>query len=103
MGMRSGKPNPTSRGSPRTEAGRRCPRCRVDQTNERPVRARKDARQNARAVHELVKAKVEHRAPQVEIASDGKPVPEVINIMDALKQSMHKKGQAKVRMLCLRA
>jgi len=44
-----------------------------------------------------VKAKVEHRAPQVEIASDGKPVPEVINIMDALKQSMHKKGQAKVR------
>ncbi len=51
----------------------------------------------ARAIHELVKAKVEHRAPEVEIAADGKPMAPVINIMDALKQSMQKQGQAKVR------
>ena len=51
----------------------------------------------ARAVHELVKAKVEHRAPEVLIAPDGKPAAQVINIMDALKQSMQKQGQAKVR------
>ena len=51
----------------------------------------------ARAIHELVKAKVEHRAPEVEIAPDGKPMAPVINIMDALKQSMQKQGQAKVR------
>ena len=51
----------------------------------------------ARAIHELVKAKVEHRAPEVVIAPDGKPAPQVINIMDALKQSMQKQGQAKVR------
>lgn len=50
-----------------------------------------------RAVHELVKAKVEHRAPEVEIAPDGRPMAPVINIMDALKQSMQKQGQAKVR------
>jgi DNA end-binding protein Ku len=51
----------------------------------------------ARAVHELVKAKVEHRAPEVSIEPQGKPAPAVINIMDALKQSMQKQGQAKVR------
>jgi DNA end-binding protein Ku len=51
----------------------------------------------ARAVHELVKAKVERRAPEVAIAPDGKPAPQVINIMDALKQSMQKQGQTKVR------
>jgi DNA end-binding protein Ku len=51
----------------------------------------------ARAVKELVKAKVEHRAPEVQIVSEGKTAPQVINIMDALKQSMHKQGQAKVR------
>jgi DNA end-binding protein Ku len=51
----------------------------------------------ARAVHELIKAKVENRAPEVEIAPEGKPMAPVINIMDALKQSMQKQGQAKVR------
>jgi DNA end-binding protein Ku len=50
-----------------------------------------------RAVHELVRAKVEHRAPEVMIEADGKPKAPVINIMDALKQSMQKQGQAKVR------
>jgi DNA end-binding protein Ku len=51
----------------------------------------------ARAVHELVRAKVERRAPEVEIAAEGKPVPHVINIMAALKESMQAKGRAKVR------
>jgi DNA end-binding protein Ku len=46
----------------------------------------------ARAVHELVKAKVEHRAPEVHIAPEGKPMAPVINIMDALKASMQKQG-----------
>ena len=50
----------------------------------------------ASAVRELVKAKVEHRAPEVMIEADGKPKAPVINIMDALKKSMQKQGQAKV-------
>ena len=57
----------------------------------------------ARAVRELVKAKVEHRAPEVAIVPDGKPAPQVINIMDALKQSMQKQGQVKVRDACVSA
>jgi non-homologous end joining protein Ku len=36
----------------------------------------------SRAVKELVKAKVEHRAPQVVLEPDGKPKAAVINIMD---------------------
>jgi DNA end-binding protein Ku len=51
----------------------------------------------SRAVRELIKAKVEHRAPEVVIETDGKPKAPVINIMDALKKSMQKQGQAKVR------
>ena len=51
----------------------------------------------SRAVRELVKAKLEHRAPEVIIEPDGKPKAPVINIMDALKQSMQRQGQAKVR------
>jgi DNA end-binding protein Ku len=51
----------------------------------------------SRAVRELVKAKFEHRAPEVMIETDGKPKAPVINIMDALKKSMQKQGQAKVR------
>ena len=69
---------------------------RADQANDWPVGAGKGADEYARAIHELVKAKVEHRAPEVTIAPDGKPAPQVINIMDALKQSMQKQGQAKV-------
>ena len=34
----------------------------------------------ARAIHELIKAKVEHRAPELEIASDGKPMAPVISL-----------------------
>jgi non-homologous end joining protein Ku len=51
----------------------------------------------ARAVQELVRAKVENRAPEVSIKPNGKPRAPIINIMEALKQSMQKQGQAKVR------
>jgi hypothetical protein len=50
----------------------------------------------ADAVRELVRAKVENRAPEVTIEADGEPKAPVINIMDALKQSMQKQGQTKV-------
>jgi DNA end-binding protein Ku len=49
------------------------------------------------ALHEYLRAKVEQRAPEVTIADKGKPAPQVINIMDALKESMTKQGRAKVR------
>src|SRR4026209_1646678 len=50
----------------------------------------------AETLRELLQAKVEQRAPQIEVATEGK-APEVINIMAALKQSMQAKGRAKVR------
>jgi DNA end-binding protein Ku len=50
----------------------------------------------ARAVHELVQAKIEQRAPEVEIETEKREAPKVVNIMDALKKSMQAKGQAKV-------
>jgi DNA end-binding protein Ku len=51
----------------------------------------------AKAVKELVRAKVEHRAPEIEIADESGRPPKVINIMAALKESMQAKGRAKVR------
>jgi len=51
----------------------------------------------ARAVHELVQAKIEERAPEVEIQTEKRETPKVVNIMDALKKSMQAKGQVKVR------
>jgi DNA end-binding protein Ku len=51
----------------------------------------------ARAVHELVQAKIEQRAPEVEIETEKHETPKVVNIMDALKKSMRAKGQTKVR------
>jgi len=51
----------------------------------------------ARAVHELVQAKIEQRAPEVEIETAKGETRKVINIMDALKKSMYAKGQAKVK------
>jgi DNA end-binding protein Ku len=51
----------------------------------------------ARAVHELVQAKIEQRAPEVEIETAKGERPKVINIMDALKKSMQAKGQMKVK------
>ena len=50
----------------------------------------------AETLRELLQAKVEQRAPQIEVATEGK-APQVINIMDALKKSMQAKGRAKVR------
>jgi acyl dehydratase len=51
----------------------------------------------AETLRELLRAKVEQRAPQVEVAPEGKAPKEVINIMAALKESMQAKGRAKVR------
>jgi len=50
----------------------------------------------ARAVHELVQAKIEERAPVVVETPKGE-LPKVVNIMDALKKSMQAKGQMKVK------
>jgi non-homologous end joining protein Ku len=51
----------------------------------------------AEAVHELVQPKVEQRAPEVEIETEKRETPKVVNIVDALKKSMQARGQAKVR------
>ena len=51
----------------------------------------------ARAMHELVQAKIEQRAPEVEIESAKGESPKVINIMDALKKSMQARGQTTVK------
>jgi DNA end-binding protein Ku len=51
----------------------------------------------ARAIHELVQAKIEQRAPEVEIETQKREMPKVVNIMDALKKSIQAKGQTKVR------
>jgi non-homologous end joining protein Ku len=50
----------------------------------------------ANAVHELVQAKIEQRAPEVEIGTEKREPTKVINIMDALKKSMQARGQTKV-------
>jgi DNA end-binding protein Ku len=53
--------------------------------------------QYAETLRELLRAKIEQRAPQIEVAAEGKAKPEVVNIMAALKESMQAKGRAKVR------
>src|SRR6185437_266656 len=53
--------------------------------------------QYAETLRELLRAKIEQRAPQIEVATEGKAKPEVVNIMAALKESMQAKGRAKVR------
>ena len=50
----------------------------------------------ARAVHELVQAKIEQRAPEVEIETVKRETPKVVNIMDALKKSMSSRGKSKL-------
>ena len=50
----------------------------------------------AETLRELLRAKVEERAPHIEVATESKAT-EVINIMDALIESMPAKGRAKVR------
>jgi DNA end-binding protein Ku len=51
----------------------------------------------AKAVKELVRAKVQHRAPEVTIEPQSNEAPKVINIMAALKESMQSKGRENVR------
>jgi DNA end-binding protein Ku len=51
----------------------------------------------AETLRELLQAKVEQRAPQIEVPTEGKAKPEVINIMAALKESMQAKGRARVQ------
>ena len=50
----------------------------------------------ARAVHELVQAKIEQHAPEVEIETEKRETPKVVNIMDALKKSMSARGKSKL-------
>jgi len=54
----------------------------------------------SRAVRELVKAKLENRAPEVMIEADGKPKAPVINIMDALKKSMQHRDKPRCATQC---
>jgi DNA end-binding protein Ku len=51
----------------------------------------------AQAVHELVRAKIEQRAPHIELAEEKAPKAPVINIMDALKKAVQAKGHEKVQ------
>ena len=51
----------------------------------------------AAAMREMIQAKIEQRTPAITVAEVGKPAPQVINIMDALKKSMEPKGRTKVR------
>ena len=51
----------------------------------------------AEAIRELIQAKIENRAPEVVVATEGKPETAVVNIMAALKKSMEAKGRTKVR------
>jgi DNA end-binding protein Ku len=60
-----------------------------------PFRPEKMPDEYAAALHELVQAKLEQRAPEIAPTADGK-APKVINIMAALKESIQAKGRAKV-------
>ena len=55
------------------------------------------AADRARAIHDLLQAKIEQRALEVEIETEKRKTPNVVNITDALKKSMQARGQAKVR------
>ena len=50
----------------------------------------------AAALHELVQAKLEQRAPEIAVEAKGE-APKVINIMAALKESIQSRGRAKVK------
>ena len=83
----------------RREARGRCreARRRPDRATSGKFEPEKMPNEYARAVHELVQAKIEQRAPEVEIETEKRETPKVVNIMDALKKSMQAKGQTKVR------
>ena len=53
--------------------------------------------QYADAIREMIQAKIENRAAEVIVGEKGKPAPQVVNIMAALKESMEAKGHTKVR------
>jgi hypothetical protein len=53
----------------------------------------------AAALHELVQAKIEQRAPEIVVEAKGE-APKVINIMAALKESVEAKGRVKARRPC---
>jgi DNA end-binding protein Ku len=53
--------------------------------------------QYAAAIREMLQAKIESRAPEVVVATEGKPETAVVNIMAALKKSMEAQGRTKVR------
>ena len=57
----------------------------------------KMADQYAEAIREMIQAKIENRAPELVVATEGKPETAVVNIMAALKKSMEAKGRTKVR------
>jgi DNA end-binding protein Ku len=61
-----------------------------------PFRPEKMPDQYAAALHELVQAKVEQRAPEIAVEAKGE-APKVLNIMAALKKSVEAKGRAKVK------
>ena len=61
-----------------------------------PFQPEKMPDQYAAALHELVQAKIEQRAPEIVVDAKGE-APKVINIMAALKESMQAKGRAKVK------
>jgi non-homologous end joining protein Ku len=56
--------------------------------------------QYAIAIREMIHAKIENRALEVVVESEGKPETVVVNIMAALKKSMEAKGRTKVRARC---
>jgi hypothetical protein len=51
----------------------------------------------AEAVHELVRAKIEHRTPRAELAEEKRPNVNVLTIMDTLKKAVQAKGRENVR------
>jgi DNA end-binding protein Ku len=61
-----------------------------------PFRPEKMPDQYAAALHELVQAKLDQRAPEIAVEGKGE-APKVINIMAALKESIQAKGRAKIK------
>ena len=91
------KPELFRQASTRRPMQRRQGRGRFDRAKSGRFEPEKMPNEYAQAVHELVQAKVEQRAPEVEIGTEKRETPKVVNIMDALKKSMQAKGQTKVR------
>jgi DNA end-binding protein Ku len=65
-------------------------------SEEGPFEPKKMPDAYVEAVQELVRAKLEHRAPHVELETKKSESPKVINIMERLKESMQAKGRGKL-------